>query len=463
MDKYGIYNITDKIFNYKYDLHYKNVARKLKEIKDPEECDMARQRERKKLSGILDVKIDINEVKANFFDIIMDENSAIYLWILYSKYDGEQNYIDKISETLMKENEVIRGGTNTYKMNGWMCHTLYAYQIANYNIPSNLMLTNFPERKDIENQISELYNLYKKLTSEQIFLLRIFTLLHDIGVIESVQNHPLVGPKYVEQALKEIGLNNEVLKKYNINVSLEDFTKTLKVLIKHHILITMLSGEMSDRSVAEEYEDLMNSLAEALDIKKLNSIILLIFAYGDIIAVDEVLMNTNKYNRIKDGFDFFDLIIRGDIPERNNRKVAVERLADIVGILRNEDLENSLDEILKEKGIDVNTFVKNMYNIKSFFFTSALMKTVNNLETTIAVFDKLFELITEVVSQKAISEYTICFSPDKPEKEFSAKFADGSFFECADKMITEKCSSLEYKGVRINIDMEKKELVVRII
>lgn len=46
MDKYGIYNITDKIFNYKYDLHYKNVARKLKEIKDPEECDMARQRER---------------------------------------------------------------------------------------------------------------------------------------------------------------------------------------------------------------------------------------------------------------------------------------------------------------------------------------------------------------------------------------------------------------------------------
>ena len=278
-----------------------------------------------------------------------------------------------------------------------------------------------------------------------------------------MQNHPLVGPKYVEQALKEIGLNNEVLKKYNINASLEDFTKTLKVLIKHHVLITMLSGERSDRSVAEEYEDLMNSLPEALDIKELNSIILLIFAYGDIIAVDEVLMNTNKYNRIKDGFDFFDLIIRGDIPERNNRKVAVERLADIVGILRNEDLENSLDEILKGKGIDVNTFVKNMYNIKSFYFTSALMKTVNNLETTIAVFDKLFELITEVVSQKAISEYTICFSPDKPEKEFSAKFADGSFFECADKMITEKCNSLEYKDVRINIDMEKKELVVSII
>ena len=157
MEKYGIKNITKHEWNFEYDKHYRQVALNLKEAKTENERNAIKDFEEKELSNKNNVVIDPKVLKENFINLILDKDSAKYLWILYSKYhlDGE-NYIDKISEIFKNENKVIRGGTNTYKMNGWMAHSLYVYQIVNYNIVNNKELSNF--NGDIQNkkQIQEL-------------------------------------------------------------------------------------------------------------------------------------------------------------------------------------------------------------------------------------------------------------------------------------------------------------------
>ena len=127
MDIYGIKNITQKELEFDYDKYYKDMALILKRTENKEEQNILREKARNDFNLFLDnIKIDLKVLNQSFVHLLLDINSAKLLWILYSKYDGKKNYIDKISSTLRKENEVIRGGTNTYKMNGWMAHTIYA-------------------------------------------------------------------------------------------------------------------------------------------------------------------------------------------------------------------------------------------------------------------------------------------------------------------------------------------------
>ena len=463
MDKYGIKNIRSEILNFNFDKYYKELAVQLKIIKDKDECDSYRNAERKKLSDYIDVEIDFSEIKENFINIIMDKDSAQLLWILYSKYSDGENFIDKISNVLMLENKVIRGGFNTYKMNGWMCHTLYAYQIANYNIAYDKEIINFGGRPEIKRQVHELWELHQKLTPDMVFILRVFTLIHDIGVIEDIPHHTEVGVKYVEKVVEELGITDETLSKNGIGIDLKNLCEILKVLTKNHILITALSTEKSDKCVREEYLELLSSLPNVLGIKESNPIILLLFAYGDIIAVDEKLMNEDKYERVKDGYNFFNLILQNKTWERDKRKVAIERICDIVGSIKYNDLDKRIKSIFEKNNINEEAFLDNMYNIKHFNYSSPLMKTVNDIETTIKVFNALFEVITSVESQKAISEYMIVFSPDRHETEFFEQFQNGDFYICANKMITEKLCHMEYKKVYIDLNSDLKEMIVKII
>lgn len=228
MDIYGIKNIKEEDLKFEFDKYYKQTAIKLKSTKEEEERNKTRKESQENLSSSNNIEIDLKKLKEDFIKLILDENSSKYLWILYSKYNGEENYIDKISEILKKENKIIRGGTNTYKMNGWMAHTLYVYQIVNDNIANNKEILNFNGKEENKNQVKELNKLYNELDKESKFILKIFALIHDIGVIEDIKYHPELGSKYVEKVLEEIGLTSQELEKNNIKINLQDLIRDIK-------------------------------------------------------------------------------------------------------------------------------------------------------------------------------------------------------------------------------------------
>ena len=97
MEIYGISGIEDKDLNFDYDKYYKELAIKLKNVKTEKDADIIRKEARIRLSESNNIKIDINTLKKEFIKLILDENSSKYLWILYSKYENNENYIDKIS------------------------------------------------------------------------------------------------------------------------------------------------------------------------------------------------------------------------------------------------------------------------------------------------------------------------------------------------------------------------------
>lgn len=143
METYGIKNLKQDDLEFEYDKYYRKISLELKQIKDIQKLNDARIEFRKSLSENLKIEIDYEILKNNFVNILKDENSTKYLWLLYSKYDNKENYIDKISKVLKEENRIYRAGINLYKLNGWMTHSLYVYQIANYNVAQNIPISNF--------------------------------------------------------------------------------------------------------------------------------------------------------------------------------------------------------------------------------------------------------------------------------------------------------------------------------
>lgn len=457
MEKYGIKNIAKYEWDFEYDKYYRQIALKLKEAKNEEEKNIIIDFERNELSNKNNIEIDIKELKENFINILLDKDSAKYLWILYSKYnqDGE-NYIDKISGIFKRENKVIRGGTNTYKMNGWMAHSLYVYQIINYNIVNNKELLNF--NGDIQNkkQIQELNEIYHELNIESQFVLKIFSLIHDIGAIEGAKNHDINGMKYVTKVLNDIGVTQNELKKNNIKINLKDLIQILETLIKYHTLITSLSTEGSDKYVEMSYRDLIISIPNIEKIKKNIPKILLILAYGDIIGVDDYLMNSEKYNRVKKGYIFFYAVTQNKIPTRDREKVAIERICDMVGNITYDYLKESIDNMLNKYKINKSNFINDMYNIKMMKFAGPLMKTVNNIELTIRIYYEIFEIIRSE-DPELIKEYIITFVPDKHENDFTKQFENGNFFKCAEKMKITKENEVIYENVKIKKENKAKE------
>lgn len=454
----GIKNVTEKHLNFAYDKFYREIGLRLKNAKTVSESNLINEDKLNELNKLLnDVDIDINTIKHNFIDVLKSRKSSKYLWILYSKYENGENYIDKISNTLKRENEIIRGGVNTYKLNGWMAHSLYVYQIVNYNIANNIELTNF--RGDIEHiqQIKQLHNVYNKLNEESKFLLKVFTLIHDIGVIEDVKFHDKLGHKYVKEVLSEIGIN-----KSNIPLDVEDFTKILQEMIKYHTLITSLSSESSDLYVETEYKKLLIDLPQINYLKSEIPKILLLLAYGDVIAVDESLMDIEKYNRIKEGFNFFEQITNGEEVKRNKEKVAIERISDIVGEHKVQKLAMQFNNILNKYNIEKEKFIQDMYNIKLMRYTGTVMKTLNNVEMTIKIFYDLFELIGHLEGKEKLKDYTIIFVPDKHENDFVEQFNNNNFFECITKMKENSKKEITYKNINIKIEDLKDEMYLHI-
>lgn len=465
MENYGIKNISEEAIRFSYDKYYRNLALKLKRAKTEIEKNEMKELEKEKLPDLNNIQIDIEKLKKEFINLIFDDNSSQLLWILYSKYQDGENYIDKISDILKRQNKVIRSGTNTYKINGWMTHTLYVYQIINNNISKNIELSNF--NGDIQNkiQIKELNQIYNELNIESKILLKIYALIHDIGVLDGVQNHDENGMKYVEKVLEEIGLTEKKLEKNNIKIRLQDLVQTLKIVIKYHTLITSLSTEGSDKYVENSYRNLISAIPDVETIKNNIPRILLILAYADIIAVDDSLMNLEKYNRIKEGYYFFESVTQNKIPVRDKERVAIERICDTVGKITYETLKNSIEGIFKSYSINKNEFIEDMYNIKIMKFAGPLMKTVNNVELTIRIYSEIFGIISKTEGKEAIKEYTIVFLPDKHEDDFVKQFENGNFFKGAEIMKDTNEDEVIYRNIKIKkeINNDGKCLYISVI
>ncbi len=209
----------------------------------------------------------------------------------------------------------------------------------------------------------------------------------------------------------------------------------------------------------------MKNIPENPNIKPYIHKILWLLSFADVIAVDESLMDIEKYNRIKECYLFFEEITKGKSAKRNKKKVAIERICDMVGEAKVQNLANKFDSILEKNKIDSNQFSEDMYNIRYMRYTGPLMKSLKDVELSIKIYYELFELIGSTEGKEELKKYMITFLPDKHENCFVEQFKNGNFFKCIEKMKQNNLTDCTYENVNISkgIVQDGKFLHIRII
>lgn len=432
--------MDDNLLLYDYDKYNKQLGDKLKIIEDEEKLYRERAIERKEFHNNMNLdKIQINqlELKCKFCDILLLEDSSRYLWILNSKYTDntyQKSYLDVISEVFEKSNKVIRKGINTYKVNGWMTHVLYVYQIVNYNIANNIMLKNFEEDNQksqyVKKYIDELHQVYEKLDNTSRFILKLICLIHDIGVIESVKDHAICGKRYVNKVIEDIGITQQFLDVNNFNITFDNLIEILKNIIENHLMYSLLSEEASDKEIEKIYKDFIKKIpSHSIKLENISSIILL-FTIADIIAVNENIFNNSKYELIKEAYVFFNEVIQNLPHNRKPQEVATKRICDFIGQIDEKSVQKSAEIIMRKLKIDIDKFWLNMFNIKRFYFWVGIFKELNDLEITIKILNALFDIIETKFNTKALENTTITWIPNNKEKQFIKSIKNNTFFEC---------------------------------
>lgn len=151
--------------------------------------------------------------------------------------------------------------------------------------------------------------------------------------------------------------------------------------------------------------------------------------------------------------------------QRNKEEVVIERICDIIGENKVQNLKSKFNIILQKYNIEKEQFVEDMYNIKIMRYAGPLMKTLKDTEMTIKIFYELFELIKDIEGKDELKNYTIIFAPDKHENDFVEQFKNGNFFECIKQMKNTKAKEFTYKNINIRMgtDSEGKYLHIRVV
>lgn len=457
-----------KLIEYPYDCYHKQFGMKLKQITNPLELQQERTKGRAYLQKELrleDIVIEIAELKKQIPTILMQENSSQYLWMLNSKYIDntyETNYLDCISPIFEKSNKVTRKGVNTYKINGWMTHSLYVYQIVNDAIAKEKIPNNFPKTEYIEEWVKKSHQKYIQLSKTSQFILKILCLIHDIGVIESIKEHPICGIKYVEQAVKDLGIDTDFLTKYDIPIPLSVLIVILQVMIQKHCIYAILSGEASDRYVEEEYIQFLEQIPQnSVPLEELTTLLYL-FTIADVIAVDESIFDETKYQRLEKAYVFFEEILQHQPHTRNKKQVAIERICDLVGDTNMDTLQDRAETSMKTWGIKPDLFWMKLFQIKHLLFLGPIMKEVNQLEEVVRILDRLFYFVEVRVGKQRLVDTTIIWIPNNKEKEFVRHIKNESFFNCIEQAIKAKNDTYEYMGNRISINQRQTEVFLEI-
>lgn len=462
---------SNEIFTFAYDQFYRQLGEKINQQEEKTQMEIVRNKARKELQKKLQldqINLDPEEVKTHFLSYLNKPNSYAYLWLFNSKYSNENfqtNILDLISPIFQQSNQQTKEGINVYKANGWMTHSLYVYQLVNNNIANGVMIRNFApnEQMWLEKELLLWHKLYWQLTETTRFVLKILTLIHDIGVVKNVKEHAKWGEKFVDQVLQDIGITDKFLQEEKITLSLQNLSTILKQMIKYHVIYSDLSGEGSDAFVEKRFQTFLAEIkSTGIDAKEISSALYL-FTIADVIAVNEKIFNQAKQKNLKNTYQFFQEIIDNKPHHRNKKQVAAERLCDMIGENELEKVKQQAEQIMMNKMIDSSLFWTRLYDCQHFFHVTAIIKQIKNLDVVITLFNDLMSGIIQKQGEESLKHITITWIPNHTEKEAVKRIVNNCLAETIEKWKNSSQEEMIWQNNRITLlTKEENELELEI-
>lgn len=377
--------------------------------------------------------VEIKKIKKEVGSLIMYERSFQAFWYLNAVEVCGHSVLDEFSPLFLETNKIIREGINTYKLSGWMVHVLYVYQIITYNIPYGSPPKSF-SNDIIRNTFLELENVYKLLTPSFKVILRVYALIHDIGVVDGVQHHDIDGEKYVDQVLNDLGLTDSFWRQYNF--TFQDAVAILQVLVANHTLINKISAEESDISIKDRCDAIKLKLKNVTRIINYSDMAICYYLLGvaDLIAVDDSLYTLKKYNLVSGSYQYLKSVFVGKTLLRNKEEIALLRLGEMVHETTYNEIALDTQNILQKNNMSYSEFCEGLFLTYRIEYATAFLKPLYNLEYAILVLAKLINYVRVFWGEEKLIYLKIVFDSTIDNAKFKTEIEKGEFTDLVDQL-----------------------------
>ncbi len=347
---------------------------------------------------IVKKEIDLAKLQESPFSIFEDKESHYLLWLCYCIVYKKKSLLSWINDYINNISNVIRGGINSYKRNGWPAHVLYVYQLVNYNFAYNVLPVAFEWNFDAKSIITSFCNEYSNLSNTAKFILKIACFIHDIGVQIAVNDHELLGVPLVEESLMMLKITNNDLLKNDVQFSTNELIYMLKVIVGNHQLINQVAAEVSDYIIYEKICEIKNkSISEKTRefiITEFSSVMYLLGA-ADMMAVDDSLLSEIKFDEMSEAKKYLQKIIVNDDYVRDYKKYGIKRLKCFVNDELKDISYDVIEKFINENECKDDKLLKFMYEVQGISYGVAAIKPLNDLPLAIKFISALYRMVTK--------------------------------------------------------------------
>ena len=369
-------------------------------------------------TGRTDISADeyngILTLKKQFGDLFFEKDSHYLFWICKCLYLNEKSLLASLNEYIGNVCTVKRGGLNTYKLNGWDAHILYVYQLTNFNFPNCIIPSAYNWDFDVEYIFSHFMDTYNKLSVNSRFILRIGSFLHDIGVTLGVKDHEAKGVPLTEKYYNELFITTDLLASGGITLQEHEIIIAVRAIVGNHQIVNQIAAEVSDRYIFEKINEIKNSFSVS---DRLMNIfdkdfagIMSVLAISDMMAVDDSLLQREKYLELADAYKFMSNIINNNSYNRDPQKYGIRRLVSLL----QDNLKSSAEQVIAKRLSEMNdkgqSIINFLYEVKFLSYAMAAIKPLGNIDKSL----KLIEIcsIARLRSELPLSDTIFKFDPD---------------------------------------------------
>jgi hypothetical protein len=349
-------------------------------------------------------------------DYLVKKDWAFRIYASYFTFDNNESFLLKRFPMFGKTNLVKREGLNLYKRDGWCTHVIVGLFISNICIPeSKTPPTISIVSKDASTYFEEIFPLlFRELDCDDLLLYKIGTLIHDLGVIDGVDNHDKKGIKYVGLALEELGINVSWLKEIDSKWTIEEFTKALELFVGQHTLVSKVYSELGLKALIEIIISEFLAIGSYSKIyqdwvTKKSIITLALFLVGDIGSVREELLNKISLKKILESISFLNSIIDNPNNSKNDyENYGLHRMQTFLDIDSEEQVKNIIFEMISNS----KQFLSDIGSIQRLDYLLTYTKQIADYKGIICFLIRLISILNDNDNWKKSEWREVNFSPN---------------------------------------------------
>jgi hypothetical protein len=252
--------------------------------------------------------------------------------------------------------------------------------------------------------------IYESLDTEEQTILHVSVLGHDIGVAVDITNHEIHGIPLIPAFLRELNIDRSTLKQKCSNLSFADFVWAIQAVTRFHTFVNRVAIEYSKEWSAVEIAKLVDS-ASAISwrtafLKEKFARILFLLGVGDLIAVDDILLNERKMEEMTEGYETVVSILSGNLHVSSQTDEGHLRFTGYLGD-QNQKTRKEIERLVSSFGYDPDEFFTKFYRIREFNFALSLVRYLPSAYETVLVFLIIFRFIDEKIGSNSESYWTV--------------------------------------------------------